>query len=110
MSVSLVSVLGVKQVVKVRVLGNQEQAAALGDTLNTCNEAAAWLSARMHADRVHRKYDAQKRFYTELKRRFGLSAQPAIRVIATSNSPILATVSNDSRSAVRSGANGATAL
>ena len=82
MSVSLVSVLGVKQVVKVRVLGNQEQAAALGDTLNTCNEAAAWLSARMHADRVHRKYDAQKRFYTELKRRFGLSAQPAIRVIA----------------------------
>ena len=35
----------------------------------------------MHADQVRGKRDAQKRFYTELKRRFGLSAQPAIRVI-----------------------------
>jgi transcriptional regulator of aromatic amino acid metabolism len=74
-------VAGVKQVVKVRMLPNQEQSAALQATLNTCNEAASWLSAGMHAERVHRKHDAQKRFYTELKRRFGLSAQPAIRVI-----------------------------
>jgi IS605 OrfB family transposase len=81
LSVSVVSVLGVKQVVKVRMLPNQEQSAALQATLNTCNEAASWLSAGMHAERVHRKHDAQKRFYTELKRRFGLSAQPAIRVI-----------------------------
>jgi len=66
----------------VRVLPTQEQATALRATLGTCNEAASWLSARMHADRVYRKHDAQKRFYTELKRRFGLSAQPAIRVIA----------------------------
>ena len=35
----------------------------------------------MHADQLRGKRDAQKRFYTELKRRFGLSAQPAIRVI-----------------------------
>jgi putative transposase len=69
-------------VVKVRVLPTQEQATALRATLGTCNEAASWLSARMHADRVYRKHDAEKRFYTELKRRFGLSAQPAIRVIA----------------------------
>jgi IS605 OrfB family transposase len=82
LSVWLVSVLGVKQVVKVRVLGNRDQAAALGHTLNTCNAAASWLSGQMHAERVHRKHDAQKRFYTELKQRFGLSAQPAIRVIA----------------------------
>jgi IS605 OrfB family transposase len=81
LSVSLVSVLGVKQVVKVRVLANRDQAAALQDTLNVCNEAASWLSAGMHAERVHRRHDAQKRFYPELKRRFGLSAQPAIRVI-----------------------------
>jgi putative transposase len=81
LSVSVVSVAGVKQVVKVRMLPNQEQSAALQATLNTCNEAASWLSAGMHAERVHRKHDAQKRFYTELKRRFGLSAQPAIRVI-----------------------------
>jgi putative transposase len=36
----------------------------------------------MHDSRVYRKRDAQRRFYIELKQRFGLSAQPAIRVIA----------------------------
>ena len=76
-----VSVRIVKQVVKVRVLPTEAEAVALQATLTTCNEAASWLSAVMHADRVHRKHDAQKRFYTELKQRFGLSAQPAIRVI-----------------------------
>jgi putative transposase len=50
-------------------------------TVRTCNEAASWLSAGMHADRVRGKYQVQKRFYAELKARFGLSAQPAIRVI-----------------------------
>jgi hypothetical protein len=71
----------VKQVVKVRMLPTPEQAAALRATLKTCNEAASWLSKRMHAERVYRKHDVQARFYTELKARFGLSAQPAIRVI-----------------------------
>jgi hypothetical protein len=37
--------------------------------------------ARMHEQRVRGKFTAQKRFYTELKAGFGLSAQPAIRVI-----------------------------
>jgi putative transposase len=71
----------VKQVVKVRVLPNEPQAASLTATLRICNEAATWLSAAMHAQRVRRKHDVQKRFYAELKQRFGLSAQPAIRVI-----------------------------
>ena len=70
-----------KQVVKVRVLPSRLQAAALDATLRACNDAASWLSAQMHADRVHRKHDAQRRFYAELRRRFGLSAQSAIRVI-----------------------------
>jgi putative transposase len=70
-----------KQVVKVRMLPSPDQAAALQATLTTCNVAASWLSAAMHAGHVHRKHDVQKRFYGELKRRFGLSAQPAIRVI-----------------------------
>jgi hypothetical protein len=55
---------------------------ALRATLTTCNVAALWLSAVMHRERVLGKHDAQKRFYTELKQRFGLAAQPAIRVIA----------------------------
>lgn len=75
------TVRGVKQVVKVRLLPTAQQSAALDATLRTCNEAASWLSAGMHAEQVHRKHDVQKRFYVELKERFGLSAQPTIRVI-----------------------------
>ena len=71
----------VKQVVKVRMLPTPEQAAALADTLGVCNEAASWLSSGMHAQGVRGKQEAQKRFYTEVKQRFGLSAQPTIRVI-----------------------------
>ena len=63
------------------MLPSRDQAAALQATLTTCNVAASWLSAAMHADQVHRKHDVQKHFYAELKRRFGLSAQPTIRVI-----------------------------
>ncbi|TCO53175.1 RNA-guided endonuclease InsQ/TnpB family protein [Actinocrispum wychmicini] len=70
-----------KQVVKVRLLPTAEQASALHATLRTCNEAASWLSARMHSGQVWRKHDAQKHWYGELRDRFGLSAQPAIRVI-----------------------------
>ncbi len=61
-------VAGVTQVIKVLMLPNERQAAALADTLRTCNSAASWLSGRMHAERVRRKYDAHKRFHTELKR------------------------------------------
>jgi IS605 OrfB family transposase len=71
----------VKQVLKVRMLPTDVESSALAATVRTCNDAALWLSARMHAEGVHRRYDAQKRFYTEMRQRFGLSAQPAIRVI-----------------------------
>ena len=86
MGIQLVSVLAasvrsVRQVVKVRVLPTDLEAAALGATLSACNSAASWLSAAMHKQRVRRKYDAHKHFYTELRASFGLSAQPAIRVI-----------------------------
>ena len=64
------------------MLPTAAQAAALQATVITCNAAASWLSGRMHGERVHHKHAAQKRFYTELKERFGLSAQPAIRVIS----------------------------
>ena len=81
MSVPGNSVQGVKHVVKVRVLPSERDAAALYEILQTCNLAASWLSAQMHAARVFRKIDAQHRFYNELRARFGLAAQPAIRVI-----------------------------
>ncbi|WP_143466967.1 hypothetical protein [Lentzea kentuckyensis] len=58
-----------------------EQAVALRATLLACNAAASWLSERMHAASEFRKFDVQKRFYAELRDRFGLAAQPTIRVI-----------------------------
>nr|WP_198151292.1 RNA-guided endonuclease TnpB family protein [Kibdelosporangium sp. MJ126-NF4]CEL14264.1 Mobile element protein [Kibdelosporangium sp. MJ126-NF4]CTQ88631.1 Mobile element protein [Kibdelosporangium sp. MJ126-NF4] len=70
-----------KQVVQVRLLPTPEQASALSVTLNACNAAASWLSKQMHAVGIFRKFDVQKRFYVELRERFGLAAQPAIRVI-----------------------------
>src|SRR5205807_8918819 len=80
-TVATARVISVKQVVQVRLLPTPEQASALADTLHACNTAASWLSEQMHTDRVMRKFDVQKRFYTELRERFGLAAQPAIRVI-----------------------------
>jgi IS605 OrfB family transposase len=71
----------VMQAVKVRLVPTPEQAVALSATLRTCNEAATWLSAQMHAERVWRKRAVQKRWYGHLRDRFGLSAQPTIRVI-----------------------------
>ena len=73
--------IGVKQVVQVRLLPTAEQAKALLATLQACNAAASWLAGRMHAAGEFRKFDVQKRFYAELRERFGLAAQPAIRVI-----------------------------
>ncbi|MGW6935503.1 RNA-guided endonuclease InsQ/TnpB family protein [Lentzea sp. NPDC054927] len=73
--------IDVKQAVQVRLLPTPEQAAALLATLQACNAAASWLAERMHAAGEFRKFDVQKRFYTELRERFGLAAQPTIRVI-----------------------------
>jgi putative transposase len=81
MSVLAFMVRGVKQVIKLRMLPTKDQAAAMDATLRICNEAASWLSAAMHADHVRGKRNVQKQFYFAVKERFGLSAQPAIRVI-----------------------------
>src|SRR5277367_2315569 len=70
-----------KRVVKLRMLPTDAESAALADTLRTCSEAASWLSNAMHTHRVRRKFDAHKRFYCQIRERFGLSAQPTIRVI-----------------------------
>jgi hypothetical protein len=45
MSVTGVSVSTVKQVVMVRIVPTDTQAAALHQTLRACNEAASWLAA-----------------------------------------------------------------
>lgn len=80
-SVPFDRVISVIQVVQVRLLPTPEQASALADTLRTCNAAASWLPEQMCAHQIFRKFVVQKSFYAQLRERFGLSAQPAIRVI-----------------------------
>ncbi|KJK52934.1 transposase [Lentzea aerocolonigenes] len=67
---------------QVRLLPTPEQSAALLTTLHVCNAAGSWLSEQMHAAGEFRKFDVQKRFYVQLRERFGLAAQPTIRVIS----------------------------
>jgi putative transposase len=68
-------------VVKLRILPTAPQSQGLLETLHRCNAVASCLSGQMHGARVFRKLDAQHRFYSELRERFGLAAQPTIRVI-----------------------------
>jgi hypothetical protein len=51
------TVRGVKRVVKVRMLPTKDQAVAMDTTLRTCSDAASWLSAAMHADRIRGKHN-----------------------------------------------------
>lgn len=81
LSVANDTLISVKQTVRLRLLPTPDQASALQATLSACNNAATWLSSQMHSAHVSHRFEVQKRFYLELRRRFGLSAQLAILVI-----------------------------
>jgi putative transposase len=55
---------------------------ALTATLVRCNEAATWLAKTGFAACVFRQFDLHNIGYTELRTRFGLTAQAAVRTIA----------------------------
>ncbi|WP_415952408.1 RNA-guided endonuclease InsQ/TnpB family protein [Streptomyces sp. KLOTTS4A1] len=70
-----------KLVVRVKLLPTPVQAAALEATLRACNQAADRASAVAYATGVRSRNGLQKAVYAELKAGFGLSAQPAVRVV-----------------------------
>ena len=70
-----------KLVVRVKLLPSPEQAQALKATLRACNEAADHASRIAQATGARDKYALQRAVYHELKHRFGLSAQPTVRVL-----------------------------
>ncbi|MEV4245943.1 transposase [Streptosporangium canum] len=70
-----------KLVVQVRLLPTPEQAAALEATLGAVNEAATWVSALAHHQRVFRNYDLRRHAYGQIKDNYGLAAQAAQHVI-----------------------------
>lgn len=51
-------------------------------TLERCNAACTWLAAKGFAANTTRQYDLHKLAYAELRERFGLTAQAAVRSIA----------------------------
>ena len=70
-----------KLVVRVKLLPSPEQAKALQATLRACNEAAEYASQVAQATGARTKYALQEAVHHELKARFGLSAQPTVRVL-----------------------------
>jgi putative transposase len=74
-------VRGVKLVVQVRLLPTAVQAVALAATLHACNAAANHVSRVGFERDVFSRNELQKLVYAEVKARFGLSAQPAVRVV-----------------------------
>jgi len=72
----------VKLVATIKLRPSKEQAKALKATLERCNAACTWLAAKGFAANTFRQYDLQKLAYAELRERFELTAQAAIRSIA----------------------------
>ncbi|MFC7895869.1 RNA-guided endonuclease InsQ/TnpB family protein [Streptomyces sp. NPDC057381] len=70
-----------KLVVQVKLLPTSEQASALEATLRACNRAATYASRVAFGKKVKDRNGLQKEVYADLKATFGLSAQPAVRVV-----------------------------
>jgi IS605 OrfB family transposase len=71
-----------KLVAAVKLLPTRAQAACLKVTLARCNEACSWLAALGFERQTFRQYDLHKLAYVDLRERFGLTAQAAVRSIA----------------------------
>lgn len=74
-------VVWMKLVVQMKLLPTPEQAAALAATLRACNDAAGFVSRMAFERNVKSRNELQKLCYRIVKCEFGLSAQPAVRVV-----------------------------
>ncbi len=68
-------------VVRVKLLPTPEQTQALEATLRACNRAADYVSLIAFESGVQDRNGLQKVVYADVKATFGLSAQPAVRVV-----------------------------
>ncbi|CAH2603624.1 transposase [Rhodovastum atsumiense] len=71
-----------KLVAAVKLVPTPEQAACLSETLTRCNAACSWLAALGFATKTFRQYNLHKAAYADLRSRFDLTAQAAVRCIA----------------------------
>ena len=73
----------VKLVATVKLLVSPEERDRLLATMRRVNEACSWLAERAFEARSADKIALQRAHYRELRDRFGLSAQHAVRAIST---------------------------
>jgi len=71
-----------KLTLQTQLLPDPEDAAKIMATVERFNEAATWLAEIAFGRKIANKFELQKLCYAELRERFGLSAQMAIRCIA----------------------------
>jgi IS605 OrfB family transposase len=71
-----------KTTLQVKLLPSSEQHQALMDTMLAFNDACTWIAAYAFGERMFSKFALQKAIYYEVRARFNLSAQLAIRAIA----------------------------
>ena len=71
-----------KLVAAVKLVPPKSAEIALTATLARCNEAATWLAKAGFEASTFRQFDLHKLGYAELRTRFGLTAQAAVRTIA----------------------------
>ncbi len=71
-----------KTTLQLKLLPSITQHALLLDTMHVFNAACTWIAAYAYAEQCTSKFLLQKALYQEVRQRFGLSAQLAIRAIA----------------------------
>ena len=71
-----------KTTLQVKLLPSADQHTALLTTMHAFNAACTWIATHAYAQRCASKFQLQKQLYQEVRQRFGLSAQLAIRAIA----------------------------
>lgn len=70
-----------KTVLQVRLLPDERQARLLRETFARFNAACNFVAERGFSEQVFGKYELQDLLYFEVRKRFGLNAQLAVRVI-----------------------------
>jgi putative transposase len=71
-----------KTTLQIKLIPSSEQHQALVDTMLAFNDACTWIAAYAFGERCFSKFGLQKAIYYEIRARFNLSAQLAIRAIA----------------------------
>jgi putative transposase len=71
-----------KTTLQVKLLPSSDEHTALLETMHAFNAACTWIAEYAYQQRCASKFPLQKTLYYEVRQRFGLSAQLAIRAIA----------------------------